>query len=102
MEPNTEDIALDDRLWHAYLSGLADGNQQGYQAGWTDAHNDRDTAEREAWALMRAAVLGAANSPTWTELCARRGEPVDIIARARATHGWAPLDRPPAGRGEPL
>lgn len=96
--PTADAIALDDRLWHAYLAGRTHGYDQGY----TDAQHDHDQADQQAWDLMRAALHATATHPTWADLCALRGEPTDVIARNRAALGWQPLHQPPAGQGAPL
>lgn len=66
--------------WAAYVRGLVDG----YGFGHRDAVAEIEAADEAMWAEAVRRVNGVAKSPSYQELCERRGEP-DRAERAR-TH----------------
>lgn len=64
--------------WRAYTRGYEDGCARGYELAVAAV----DAADAAMWADCSRKVRAQANSPTYAQLCDRRGEP-ERAARAR-------------------
>jgi len=82
--------------------------QLGYQAGHDSGVDESDDRDAESWAKMAAWLRRSANSPSYDELCRRRGEdPTDPCptrcgrcsrcVRSRAWQANGQADYPGAG-----
>ncbi len=65
--------------WTVWLAGFTAGHLAGYELHRTEA----DAVDEAMWAECSRQVRAQANSPTYAQLCDRRGEP-ERAARARA------------------
>lgn len=69
---------LPERDWRTYLAGYAAGCAVGYETHRAEV----EVADQAMWAACSRKVRAQANSPRYSQLCDRRGEP-RRAARAR-------------------
>ncbi len=71
-------VTCSDTYWRAYMRGYEDGCARGYELAVAAV----EAADQAMWADSSRTVRAQANSPTYAQLCDRRGEP-HRAARAR-------------------
>ncbi len=72
-------VTCSDTYWRAYLRGYTDGCGVGYELHRAEVK----AADDKLWAETSRKVRAQANSPSYAQLCDRRGEP-ERAERARA------------------